>query len=309
MHMPVFLMGLICGPMFGLLGGILIPVMSCILTGMPAVYPMLPIMVGELGMYGSVSGILHHKFRQDLYVSLIGSMICGKGVYAVLFQILLLLNHGELKALSVSAAFITGLPGIIIQLLCIPLIVRAVEHSLVEIGGIRMAIDKTDDFRESVEMGHKEEKKAGKEEGETAAMREALSLIHSGSATCVLIQDGKIVHQASGKGIQPLVDVYDEKTDLLKDAIAVDKIIGKAAAMFLVLGEVKQAYAEVISASGKQYLEKNHVSVTYGRCVEIISNRTGSGICPLEETVMEIENPAEGILKLKETIKKMRNAG
>ena len=159
-----------------------------------------------------------------------------------------------------------------------------------------MEIDRTDDFNKSVTLGQIKNKIKGKRGKERGAMEDALSLIRNGNASCILIQGGKIVHQALGKGIEPLVDVYDQKTDLLKDAIAVDKIIGKAAAMLLVLGEVKEAYAEVISTSGKQLLEKNHISVSYGRCVEIISNRAGSGICPLEQISMEIEQGNEGFL-------------
>ena len=42
MHLPVLLMGLLCGPQFGAAGGLLIPVISSLLTGMPVAFPMLP---------------------------------------------------------------------------------------------------------------------------------------------------------------------------------------------------------------------------------------------------------------------------
>ena len=41
MHFPIFLMGMLCGPLWGIVGGLLVPLLSSLLTGMPAFYPML----------------------------------------------------------------------------------------------------------------------------------------------------------------------------------------------------------------------------------------------------------------------------
>jgi thiamine transporter ThiT len=78
MHLPVFLIGFLCGPQFGAIGGIIIPVLSSLLTGMPPVYPVLPFMAGELFTYGLVSGLLYKKAKLPLYPSLLISMVCGR---------------------------------------------------------------------------------------------------------------------------------------------------------------------------------------------------------------------------------------
>lgn len=127
MHIPVLLCGFLCGPIYGALCGAALPILNCLLTGMPAPFPMLPIMFFELTVYGLTSGLLLSKTplgksKFGIYAALPISMLCGRIAYAVTFYTLLLVV-GELKALTVSAAIVTGLPGMLIQLLIIPPII------------------------------------------------------------------------------------------------------------------------------------------------------------------------------------------
>ncbi|ABW18762.1 membrane protein [Alkaliphilus oremlandii OhILAs] len=128
MHLPILILGLVCGPFYGALGGVMVPVLSSILTGMPPSFPMLPIMIGELTTYGFICGMMHFKLHQSIFTSLVSALICGRITYAVIFTILFNLAKGPFKALSVSAAFITGLPGIAIQLILIPIVVRLIHR-------------------------------------------------------------------------------------------------------------------------------------------------------------------------------------
>lgn len=127
MHIPVFLCGFLCGPLYGGALGLMLPILNSLLTGMPTLFPMLPIMLCELTVYGFTSGAVFTKtalFRQKygIYIALPISMICGRIAYAIAFYTLLLFI-GDLKALSIGAAIVTGIPGIIIQLVLIPQIV------------------------------------------------------------------------------------------------------------------------------------------------------------------------------------------
>ena len=133
MHLPVLLCGFICGPAYGLLCGMLLPMLNCMITGMPAPFPMLPIMFCELAVYGLVSGLLFSKtplgkLKYGIYIALPIAMLCGRIAYAVAFYSLLL-TVGEFKALSVSAAVVSGLPGILIQLLLIPPIILMIRKN------------------------------------------------------------------------------------------------------------------------------------------------------------------------------------
>ncbi len=132
MHIPVLLCGLICGWPYGLACGVLAPLLSSLITGMP---PMayLPSMLCELAVYGFVSGLLMRyvktgKLLADLYLSLVSAMLLGRLVLGLLNA--LLFRAGEYSvALWTTSAFVTALPGIVIQLAVIPALVFALKQS------------------------------------------------------------------------------------------------------------------------------------------------------------------------------------
>lgn len=132
MHIPVLLCGLICGWPFGLACGILTPLLSSLITGMPPM-AFLPSMLVELAVYGLVSGLLMRaiktkKLALDLYLSLLGAMLAGRLVFGLLNALIFRAGSYTLPA-WISAAFITALPGIAIQLLVLPALILALKQS------------------------------------------------------------------------------------------------------------------------------------------------------------------------------------
>lgn len=132
MHLPVLLCGLICGWPFGLACGVLTPVLSYLLTGMPP-SAVLPGMLLELAVYGLVSGLLMKYIRTgknlwDIVLSLVVAMLLGRVTYGVLNS--LIFKAGE-YSLSVwlTTAFVTGLPGIAAQIVLIPALMVALEKA------------------------------------------------------------------------------------------------------------------------------------------------------------------------------------
>lgn len=134
MHIPVLLCGLLCGWPYGLAVGLLGPLLSSLLTGMPLA-ARLPGMLCELAVYGLVSGLLVQKLpiKKDLprlYVSLIAAMLCGRVAYGVLNHFIFMAGDYSLQA-WLTAAFVTGLPGIAIQLVLLPPLVLALKRARV----------------------------------------------------------------------------------------------------------------------------------------------------------------------------------
>ena len=132
MHIPVMVSGLVAGPAAGAATGLLGPVLSSLLTGMPAA-PMLPSMACELFAYGLVSGLLVRHVRTgrvavDLYVSLVGAMIVGRVVKGVLEALIFSAGTYSLGA-WVTASFVTGVAGIVVQLVVVVPIVVALERA------------------------------------------------------------------------------------------------------------------------------------------------------------------------------------
>lgn len=131
MHIPVFIGGMLLGPIYGICLGVLAPLISFLLTGMPGSDRILFI-IAELATYGLVSGMLFHNFKLNekkmgSLICLIISMAAGRFVYGlalVLASNLLGISFGGFN--TVLIAISTGIPGIIIQLLFVPNIVSAI---------------------------------------------------------------------------------------------------------------------------------------------------------------------------------------
>lgn len=125
MHIPVLMGGLILGPVYGLVIGMLAPFLNSIFTGMPTMIRM-PFMVIELGVYGLVIGVLYEKIKLStrkygVYIALILTMIIGRVVYALLMYVLLEWLHLPLTGtVAVFSAAVTGIYGMGVQLIVIP---------------------------------------------------------------------------------------------------------------------------------------------------------------------------------------------
>ena len=132
MHIPTFLGGLCCGPLFGALIGILSCTISCLATGMPPV-AIYPAMVVELCFYGFFSGLFIRIFKTknkyiNVYLTLIISMLIGRSINGLINGLILrTANYSMLVWLT--ASFVTSLPGIVIQLILIPTLFLTLEKS------------------------------------------------------------------------------------------------------------------------------------------------------------------------------------
>ena len=140
------------------------------------------------------------------------------------------------------------------------------------------------------------------------ALFAARQKILDGKAGCVIIKKGKIIHDENGRGIAPILDIYRQHPDKMKDAYLVDKVIGKAAAMVAICGKVEYVHAELICDSAVEILEKHNIEVTYTKRVKDILNRRRNGLCPMEKTVLNISDPASGVTALEAAVAKMRSA-
>ena len=128
MHLPIFLSGVLMGPVAGFIVGMVTPTLSSFLTGMPPVLPMLPIMFIELMVYGIAVGYFYQTRKNNILISLLASMLLGRiGAGFVVMVLVYIFNIGNLPGnplLYIWGTLITGFPGIIIQLLLIPLLAK-----------------------------------------------------------------------------------------------------------------------------------------------------------------------------------------
>lgn len=128
MHIPVMIAGLFLGTRPGLLVGGFTPVISCLLTGMPPMMPLLPIMMAELAAYGCVGGYLYRERHLPIRAALLGAVAAGRIVAASgAFMMASMLNIDLSPFFYVTGAVIKGLPGIVLQFILVPMIVNRLE--------------------------------------------------------------------------------------------------------------------------------------------------------------------------------------
>lgn len=128
MHIPVLIGGLLLSPSLALCLGVVTPLISGILTGMPVLFPMAIIMAFELGAYGLVAALLTRKIKLSVIPSLIISMISGRVVAGFVVAALVQMFGVKMNPIMyVKGAIITGLPGIIIQIIFVPALIYAIK--------------------------------------------------------------------------------------------------------------------------------------------------------------------------------------
>lgn len=126
----------------------------------------------------------------------------------------------------------------------------------------------------------------------TEPLERAKTLLSSTDSTIavVLVDD---IFTSQERGVKPLLHLLTEKKGFLKGASVADKVIGKAAALLMVLGEIKEVHTLIISEPAIKVFEKYNIPCFYDKKVDRIVNRTGDGLCPMETLCLDVENPQE----------------
>ena len=131
MHIPVLLCGFFCGPWYALAVGAIAPLLRFALFGAPPIVPIGIAMCFELATYGITAGLFYQwlpKKKRYVYASLLGAMLAGRLIWGAAQVVLWNLGKTEFGfAAFLSGAFVTAIPGIILQLVLIPLVVMALD--------------------------------------------------------------------------------------------------------------------------------------------------------------------------------------
>lgn len=133
MHIPVLLCGFICGWKYGLVVGLIAPLLRSGIFGMPPFYPTALAMSFELAAYGAFSGLMYQLLPKKsifIYVSLIISMILGRVVWGFTRMIMAGLDATEFTfKMFLSGAILNAVPGIILHIVLIPVLVFALKKA------------------------------------------------------------------------------------------------------------------------------------------------------------------------------------
>lgn len=133
MHIPVLLCGFICGWQWGLVVGFIAPLLRAMTLGTPLLFPTGICMAFELATYGAVAGLLHRalpKKKSSVYGSLLMAMISGRLVLGVVMFICMGIQGGGFGfSAFLTGAVINALPGIMVQIILIPVLVMMLDKA------------------------------------------------------------------------------------------------------------------------------------------------------------------------------------
>lgn len=132
MHLPVLLGGFLCGPWWAMAVGLTAPLLRHIWLGMP---PLLTAaaMSFELAAYGLFSGLLYRLLPRrtvSIYIALVGAMLLGRVVWGAAMLVITGVTGGLFTwSLFVTGAVLNAIPGIVLQIVLIPILVLALKRA------------------------------------------------------------------------------------------------------------------------------------------------------------------------------------
>lgn len=132
MHLPVLLCGFICGVGWGAVIGFSVPLFRSLTLGMPPIFPTALCMAFELAVYGAAAGLMHKLFPKKkafIYCSLLVAMILGRVAWGVAMYVCLGVSGSAFTfAAFLAGAFTNAIPGIILQIVLVPLLVMILDN-------------------------------------------------------------------------------------------------------------------------------------------------------------------------------------
>ena len=142
--------------------------------------------------------------------------------------------------------------------------------------------------------------------GEADVLAEAKRILSEDRAAVVAFRDGVITAHAGGRGIEPLLRLYDDDPSALKGATVVDKVVGRAAAGICALAGARAVHGLTVSDSAAEYLAVRKIVCTADVRVRQILDGRRKGLCPMEQEVGTLDNPAQIVAAIRRKLEKMR---
>ncbi len=134
-------------------------------------------------------------------------------------------------------------------------------------------------------------------------LEQAKKALNSGKYTCILCKDTTIL-TSTDTGILPLIKFLD-MNQTYQGFSAADKIVGKAAAYLYIIMGVQSVHATVMSEAAFELLVQYNIAASYNILAREITNRSGTGCCPMDHAVQDANSPNDALLNIRQTLQKI----
>lgn len=120
----------------------------------------------------------------------------------------------------------------------------------------------------------------------------------------IIVEENRTLFTSSEEGMKPLIEAINRVgVSTLEDVIVIDKIVGKAAALLISYFKAKEVHCIVLSTKGRTVLDNHRIKHYEERLTPEIMNRRGTGLCPFEQAVRDVDDPREGYERVITTLK------
>lgn len=125
----------------------------------------------------------------------------------------------------------------------------------------------------------------------------ARSILLEHGYTCVVCKDDDVM-TFTERGIGPLLSLLDSGISL-EGYSAADKVVGKASAMLYTLLHINEVYAPVMSTGATEVLSEHGIKGFHDEEVDVIINRRGTGMCPMEDAVKDSRTAKDALSRIR----------
>jgi hypothetical protein len=134
-------------------------------------------------------------------------------------------------------------------------------------------------------------------------LEQAKKLLRERSLAFAVVKDERIVGISLEKGVTDLLALMDRQGAALAGASLADKLVGKAVAAMVCQAGIRAVYTPLLSHSALEMLQRYQVPLEYDDLVPMILSHDGKVRGPLEQLLLDVHNPAQAIVALRDFFK------
>lgn len=134
-------------------------------------------------------------------------------------------------------------------------------------------------------------------------LREKIKYLQDKNLSLYIEKNGETIFESYDPMLKPLFLCLRDRRDELSGATVVDKIVGRAAALLCILGNVEQVMTPLASETAREVLAEAGISLRAQKMIPYIVNRDNTGMCPMEKMANESAGAAAFYEKLKQVIR------
>ncbi len=130
----------------------------------------------------------------------------------------------------------------------------------------------------------------------------AKKILSEKDVSIVLVKYGKSWKEKKGMGIKPILELIEEMGEEISEYVLGDRILGRASAFLCRYGKVQGVYSPQATKTAIAILILGGIPCQVDELIPFIKNRNGTGMCPFEDLLKDVEEPTEAYKILKERI-------